>query len=508
MKDLVIINGQINTMDPLLPRAEAVAVKNGRIIAVGANADIRRVMPLGADVIDARGNSVFPGFFDTHVHMTFMGLNMYAVDLNSAECKEDLLDILKTSEKDLRTGMWLHGIGYDDTKYPGHELPTMAELDEVFGDRPVYLERIDAHQVLVNSTAFTALGLSQDEEGVCRDADGVLTGVVKDPANGKAHKIFSDIHVTDDMRKEFLMRASEEMLRNGTTSISALEGGALFSDRDVDVFLDVQDRLPVNTVLYHQTLDVDKVIREGQKQIGGCIVLDGSLGSHTAALFDDYSDLNGCKGNLYYSQDIIDDFVREAHEKGLQVSMHNIGDRATERLLTAFEKACVKNPRPDHRHRFEHFSMATDDQARRANALGCCLAMQPSYIPGQEMMRTRLGDARLERCLRFRTFIEMGLKVGGGSDAPITPVDPFHGIACCMEHFLKDERLGFFDAVRMFTIDAAYLTFEEGVRGSLTVGKFGDITITDRNVLEMDMKDPDELRKIRFTHTIVGGEVR
>ena len=292
----------------------------------------------------------------------------------------------------------------------------------------------------------------------------------------------------------------------GTTSLSALEGGALFCDDDVDVFLDMQDKLPLNTVLYHQTLDVNKVIAEGQKQIGGCIVLDGSLGSHTAALFDDYSDLKGCKGNLYYSQDIIDDFVLEAHEKGLQVSMHNIGDRATERLLTAFERACSKYPRPNHRHRFEHFSMATDDQAKRAAALGCCLAMQPSYVVGDEMIRTRVGEERMKRSLRFKTFMNMGLKVGGGSDAPVTPVSPFHGIACCMEHFLKEERMGFRDAVRMFTTDAAYLTFEENRKGRIAPGMDADIAITDRNVLEINA--PSEYRDIKFDKTIVGGEIR
>ena len=210
--------------------------------------------------------------------------------------------------------------------------------------------------------------------------------------------------------------------------------------------------------------------------------------------------------NCHRMQDIIDDFVLEAHEKGLQVSMHNIGDRATERLLTAFEKACSKYPRPNHRHRFEHFSMATDDQARRALDLGCCLAMQPSYVVGDQMIRARVGEDRMKRSLRFKTFMDIGLKVGGGSDAPVTPIDPFHGIACCMEHFLTEERLGLFDAVKMFTSDAAYLTFEEGVRGSLSVGKFGDIVICDRNVREIN--NASELRDVKINCTIVGGEIK
>ena len=507
MKDLVIINGQINTMDPGIPQAEALAVKGGKILLLGSNEEVRRAMPFGAEVIDCKGKSVFPGFFDTHVHLTFMGLNITTLKLEKASDKKELLDLIFAREACLAPGLWLHATGYDETKYPDRRMPSMKELDELFGSRPVLLERVDAHQICVNSAAFAALGLSIGEQGVELDEKGDPTGIIKDPANGRAHKKFSEDLITDEMRREFLKNACNESLKMGTTSLSALEGGALFCDDDVDVFLDMQDRLPLNTVLYHQTLDVAKVIREGQKQIGGCIVLDGSLGSHTAALFDDYSDLPGHKGELYYSQKEIDDFVLEAHEKGLQVSMHNIGDRATERLLLAYEKAIAKNPRPDHRHRFEHFSMATDDQAKRAAALGCCLAMQPSYVVGDDMIRTRVGEERLKRSLRFKTFMDLGLKVGGGSDAPVTPISPFHGIACCLEHFLTEERMGFWEAARMFTADAAHLTFEEDMRGSLAPGKFGDIVILDRNIMEMDLTDPDKVRKIGINNTIIGGEV-
>ncbi len=507
MKDLVIINGQINTMDPGMPQAEALAVKDGKILLLGSNVEVRRAMPFGAEVIDCKGNSVFPGFFDTHVHLTFMGLNITTIKLETTSDKKELLDLLIAREACLTPGLWLHATGYDETKYPDRRMPSMKELDELFGSRSVLLERVDAHQICVNSAAFAALGLSVGDQGVELDEKGDPTGIIKDPANGRAHKKFSEDLITDEMRKEFLKNACNESLKMGTTSLSALEGGALFCDDDVDVFLDMQDKLPLNTVLYHQTMDVDKVIREGQKQIGGCIVLDGSLGSHTAALFDDYSDLSGHKGELYYSQKEIDDFVLEAHEKGLQVSMHNIGDKATERLLLAYEKAIAKNPRPDHRHRFEHFSMATDDQAHRAAALGCCLAMQPSYVVGDEMIRTRVGEERMKRSLRFKTFMDLGLKVGGGSDAPVTPVSPFHGIACCMSHFLKEERMGFWEAAKMFTTDAAYLTFEEDLRGSLAPGKFSDIVILDRNIMEMDLTDPDKVRKIGINNTIIGGEI-
>ena len=495
-------------MDPSKPLAEALVIKNGKIVAVGTNEEIHNEMPFGADIIDAGGNSVFPGFFDTHVHITSMGQSMSSLRLEKARSKRELINLLISGESNIGERQWLYGTGYDESDYPEKMLPDMSELDELFGSRPVLLERTDCHQVLVNSAAFNALGLDPNEDGVVIDSDGRPTGVVKDPANGKAHRVFSEELLTDEMRKAFIRNAANEILKMGTTSISALEGGELFSDKDCDALLSIKDSLPLNIRMYHQTLDVSKVVAEGQKQIGGCIVLDGSLGSHTAALFEDYSDMKGNKGNLYYSQRDIDDFVMEANEKGLQVSMHCIGDRAIERLLKAYEKALDKNPRPNHRHRFEHFSLASDDQAERALSLGCCLAMQPSYIKGEKMFNTRLGENRVKMCLRFKDFLNMGFKVGGGSDAPVTPVNPFSGISFAMEHFLPWERLNFWEGVRLFTTDAAYLTFEEATRGSIVPGKWGDIAICDRNVMKMDLHKSDELRNIEFNYTITEGEIR
>ena len=289
-------------MNPRQPYAQALAIKDGRIIAVGSDEEIKKVMPPDAEIIDAGGNSVFPGFIDTHVHFMMTGQDAAAVQLGKAKTRQEFIRLLAEKEKDLKPGMWLQGTGYDETQFPEKSLPSIEELDAVFPDRPVFVGRMDAHQVCLNTVAFRALGISPDEHGVEKTADGRFSGVIKDPANGLVRTIMSDKLITDEMRREYLHIAAQEALKKGTTSLCVLEGGTLCNEKDVPVYLNYKDELPVHTYLLHQVMDVDKVISEGQRSIGGCIVLDGSMGSRTAAFFADYSDMPGCRGELYYTQ--------------------------------------------------------------------------------------------------------------------------------------------------------------------------------------------------------------
>lgn len=498
-------------MNPYQPFAQALAIRNGRIVAVGTDEEIKKVMPPDAEVIDAGGNSVFPGFIDTHVHFMMTGQDAAAVQLGKAKSQWEFMQLLVEKEKTLKPGMWLQGTGYDETQFPEKSLPPIAELDRIFPERPVFIGRMDAHQVCLNTAAFRALGLSANEHGVVTDSKGNFTGIIKDPANGLARTIMSDKLITDEMRREYLHIASQEALKKGTTSLCALEGGTLCNEKDVPVYLKYRDELPVHTYLYHQVMDVDKVIGEGQKSIGGCIVLDGSMGSRTAAFFEDYSDMPGCRGELYYMQKEVDDFVMEAHSKGLQISMHCIGDLAIEVLLQAYEKALAKYPRADHRHRFEHFGVPTWDQVERARRLGCCLAVQPAYVfsdSAEKMHRARIGAERQKRACMLRSLLDKGFVLGGGSDASVTPISPFRGIAAAINHYNPAERISLYEGLKMFTIDAARLTFEEKEKGSLEVGKIGDVAIIEGNIHEMNLADKDAMDSIKFLYTIVEGKIK
>jgi len=511
MNNLVIINGQINTMNPLQPYAEAMLIEKGIIVSIGLNEEILRGMPFDAEVIDAKGNSIFPGFYDLHTHFMMTGQNLSAVPLKHVQSQKELISVLKEKEKTIGSRAWLQGVGYDENQFVEKKLPDIEKLDVEFPHRPVFIERQDAHQCYMNTAAFHMLGLSMEMRGVETDEQGRFSGILKDPAVGIARNLLADELITPEMRESYLFLAAEEALKKGVTSVCAMEGGEICNEKDIPVFLNYQEKLPLHTILMHQTLDVDKVISEGQNAIGGCIILDGSIGSRTAAFFEDYTDQPGCKGELYYSKKDIEDFVMEAHSKGLQIGMHCIGDKAIEQLLSAYEKALERFPRKNHRHRFEHFSVPTYEQILRTRQIGGYLSVQPSYISTQaaiNMYHARLGEERLKRNCLMRTYLQMGIPLGGGSDAPVTPFDPFGGIAAAMFHFHSGERLSFYEGLSLFTRDAAGFVFEEKKRGTLEPGKAGDVVIVDRNVWRMNFNEKEEIQRIQVLYTIVSGEVQ
>lgn len=493
-------------MDILHPFARAVAIGGGRILAVGAEADIMALAGEQTQIIDAGDNTVLPGFIDSHVHFMGTGLDAASVFLTGAEDQSVFLDRLDKKAATLKPGAWLRGYGYDETKFTEGALPSLERLDGAYPDRPVFLSRIDAHACFLNTTAFHLLGLDPCTAGIECDAGGRPTGVLRAEANSIARRTMSEELTTDEMRREAMEYGAQIAAAAGVTTVHALEGGSLYSDKDVDVLSRYQDQIPLRTVIYHQIMDVPRVRAEGFPRIGGCITLDGSLGSYTAALLEPYADRPETCGQPYYTQQEVNEFVLEAHCAGMQIAMHTIGDAAIEMLMKAYERALKKYPRPGHRHRFEHFSVPTYDQVRRAKALGVCIAVQPSfdYFTSGVMMPARLGPQRVKRSYPLRTLLEEGLILGGGSDSNITPISPLLGIYSAMTHTQPLQRLSLYESLKLFTTGAAYLAFEEQDKGSLEPGKLGDVTVVEGDLWTMT---PKEIKDAKILYTILGGRV-
>lgn len=504
--DTVIINGKILTMENYQPFAEAIAISDGKIEAIGSNKEILRLVKTETQIIDAKQNTVLPGFIDAHVHFMGTGLDASSVYITGISNHKELIDRLKAYEAGLKDNVWLRGYGYDETKFLEKTLPDIETLNTAFPNRPVFLSRIDAHSCFLNDIAFKLLEIEPETEGVIHE-NGRFTGVLRAMANSKARKKMSEELITDEVRKDAMFVGAQIALKEGVTSLHALEGGSLFSDKDVDVMLKYQQELPIRTLLYHQITDVAKVKSEGLDRIGGCITVDGSLGSYTAALLEPYTDKPTTAGVPYMTQKDIDDFVMEAHTSNMQIAMHTIGDKAIEMLMLAYEKALGKYPRNDHRHRFEHFSVPTYDQIRRAGELKVCISVQPSfdYLTSRTMMPVRLGPERVKRSYPLRSLIEEGLTIAGGSDSNITPISPLLGIYSSMLHTNKLQRLSLYESIKLFTINAAYLGFEEKVKGSLKVGKLADIVILQGDLLNTPA---EEVKDMKILQTIVGGQVK
>jgi predicted amidohydrolase YtcJ len=293
----------------------------------------------------------------------------------------------------------------------------------------------------------------------------------------------------------------------GLTTVHALEGGEQPDDSVTQELIAILPELPLRLIIWYETLDVATVQRSGLRRIGGCILLDGDFGPHTAAMMDPYVDQPDSRGTLYHTQDEINGFVEEAHRAGLQIAMHAVGDRAVKQALDAYERALARWPRNDHRHRIEHFEIYDEALAKWALQLGVHLGIQPpfnTYFGGHTRLSSILGEERALRSDPVRSLIETGIQVGGGSDSCVTPLQPLYGVFAAVNHSNPNERIDVERALKLYTLDNAFLAFEEKEKGSVEVGKVGDLVVLAEDPTTVD---PKTIADIPVAMTIVGGEI-
>ncbi|HHU68831.1 MAG TPA: amidohydrolase [Thermoanaerobacterales bacterium] len=507
--DLVVLQGSVITMDPSYPKVEGIAVKGEKILALGKNEEISNLIGPETKVLNAYGNTVLPGFIDCHVHFMQTGIDMQKVDLTNCKSLLQLKTIIDEQTDKASPGQWIMGTGYDEFSFAEKRLPTREELDESSPNKPVWLSRVDHHSCVVNSSAEKILNIPRDIEGIEKDpATGNTTGNLKGDANSYARQKINKLF-DKKTRYNAAKKAAELMLSKGITTIHALEGGSLFYDDDVDILLDLKEELPIHVSLFYQTTDVKKVLDRGLKRIGGCLLIDGSLGSRTAALMESYTDAPGGKGILYFDDKELEEFVTEAHRKGLQITFHAIGDRGIEQVLKTYEKVLKKYPRPDHRHRIEHFCLTAPSQIERCVKAGIILSVQPAWVNYEStlggMWASRLGNDRAKRISPLSSMVLSGAVICGGSDSPITPAGPLSGIHGGVNHFQKDESLSRKIMTSFFTTNAAYAGFEEKIKGRLAPGYLADIVILGADLFSV----PDSgIADIPVATTIVQGGIK
>jgi predicted amidohydrolase YtcJ len=505
--DMILYNGKVITMENESSVFTAVAIKDKKILFVGSDEEIELYKNEITEVINLEGKTLLPGFIDSHVHFTQTGLSTLAVDLTTATSVKEILSAIKKEYEDNPDIQFIRGSGYDDEKVSEKRPPSIKELDEIVPDKAVFLVRIDSHSMTVNSIGLKKLNLPEDTNGIDKDEKGNPTGILRATANSMARSRVLDL-IDDDTRIVALNKAAVLAMKRGVTTVNALEGGKLFNDKDVEVILKNKDIVPIELVLFYQTTDVEKVISLGLNRIGGCIILDGSFGSRTAALLQPYSDDNTKDGELYYSQEEINQFVEDAHKAGLQVTVHALGDRAVQQILTAYDLAMKKYPREDARHRIEHIELPSMDQIKVAKKLGVIFSVQPAfeyYWGGLDgMYGTRLGKERASRTNPYKTIIESGCLLIGGSDSDVTPIDPLLGVHGAVNHSNVNERIDVFSALKMFTINGAKAVFMEGHKGTIEAGKDADLVVLYENPIDTPI---NRIKDIKVDTTIKSGKI-
>jgi hypothetical protein len=505
MAELALVNGQVITMEEEQPLAEAVLIRGDRIALVGSTSQVMAHRSRGAELIDLRGRALLPGFIDTHVHFIATGLARMGPRLEGSRSTAQVLQAL--AEEAQRQPRIVRASGLDPTAMTEERRLTRHDIDRVVPDKLVYVVSRDGHSVVVNSKTLETLALPSQTPGIERDAAGEPTGVLR----AHARQIAGDrlTFISGGHREEAIRQAAQRAVEVGLTTVHALDGGWQRGREDIEALLALAPSLPVKVVVYYQTREVAEVQQLGLSRIGGCLLVDGSVGSHTAALSTPYHDSPETDGVLYFSDEELQGFVREAHGAGLQIGMHAIGDRAIEQLLTAYELALGERPRRNHRHRIEHFLLARPEHIQRAARLGLYLSMQPAFFHFWEgrtnLYLERLGEERALQANPLAQAVGAGIVVAGGSDSFVTPMNPLLGIHAAVNDHPPQSRLGVSQALAMFTIQGARLAFEEEEKGSLREGKAADLVVLGENPLRCP---PAIIKDIPVEMTIVAGVVR
>jgi predicted amidohydrolase YtcJ len=524
--DLILTNGKIWTGTGA--QAEAVACAGGRIVAVGAAADVAKWRGPKTQVMDLGGKRVVPGFNDAHVHFLDGGEHLSSVKLRDAKTEAEFRDRIRAFAAKLPKGRWIEGGDWDHENWTPARLPTRQLIDEAAGDHPVFINRLDGHMALANSLALKLAGVTRhtdDPPGgtIVRDAAGEPTGVLKDAAMGAVERVIPD--PSEDEIADALRAAMRYAAENGVTSVQDMSASPevlrayqkLLAKGELTVRVSAHQPL----AQWKRLADVGVLAGFGgpSLHVGGLKgFADGSLGSTTALFFEPYADAPGTSGlasDEMIPESKIARHILEADRAGLQVAVHAIGDRANHLILNFFEEAEKANGARDRRFRIEHAQHLRKEDIPRFASLKVIASMQPYHaIDDGRWADGRIGAERAKGTYAFRSLLDAGAVLAFGSDWFVAPMEPLMGIYGAVTRrtldgkhpggWVPEQKIKVEEAVRAYTWGSAYASFEEGIKGTVEVGKLADMAVLDTDIFGID---PVEIEKARVAVTVFDGKV-
>jgi hypothetical protein len=522
---LALVNGRVWTGASSQPEVEAVAIAGDRIVAIGSTAEIRG-RAAGAEIVDLEGRFVVPGFIDTHVHFLDGGFRLASVQLRDASTREEFVARIAKFAATVPAGTWITGGDWDHTLWGG-ELPRRDWIDAATPNHPIWVNRLDGHMALANSVALRAAGITRTQSEVAggeivRDAGGEPTGVLKDNAMSLVEAKMPP--PSDPMSDRALDAAMRHVAAQGVTSVHnmgswqdldtlsrAWRAGRLATRVYAAVPLATWERLRDLIALktYGSNGRGDAWLRIGA--LKGFV--DGSLGSHTAAFQEPFTDAPEDRGFFVNTPEDLHRWIAQADKAALHVMVHAIGDRANTTLLDLYQRIEQENGPRDRRFRIEHAQHLLPADIPRFRPLGVIASMQPYHAIDDGRWAERvIGAERIRTTYAFRSLLDAAVTLSFGSDWYVAPPTPLEGIYAAVtrrtldgrhpDGWVPGQKITVEQALIAYTRSAAYASFEEGIKGTLAPGMLADLTVIDRDLRTIPAP---EIRDARIVRTIVGG---
>ena len=524
--DLVLTNGNVLTLSEKVPRVEAVAVKYGVIAQLGSSKELEKGRGRGTKVLNLGGMTVLPGFIDTHVHLDDFGLTLRTLNLEEAKSVEEVRSLLRERVKSTQKGDWVMGRGWNESLLKERRLLTRWDIDDVSPDNPVYLHHFSCHATLLNSRGLEVSGINRSTKPpaggwIDVDANGEPTGFLRSNARFMAPVGLNGVRPRPDLAtlREAIIIGVGRAVEYGLTAIHV--PSADHDEIKVTQELAAEGKLPLRVTLLPKVELLPNILQVGissglgddMLRIGAIkIFSDGSLIAKTAAMIEHFEGEPDNRGILN-DEEVFSKQILEANRAGMQIATHAVGDRAIEAVLNAYETALKDTPRTNHRHRIEHGSIVPKALRDKAKRLGVVVSTQPELVTRNgDGFEASLGEKRMRYTYPIKSMLEEGIVVSGSSDCPLTYCNPLKGIWSAVTRQSENtgktitttECVSIDQAIRMYTVNAAYVGFDEGRKGTIEEGKLADFTVLSADPYKVG---ESELRNIRVEATIVGGRV-
>ncbi len=535
MKDTIWYNGNFYTQDRAYPSCTAIYVRDGIIMAMGSDEEIlgiERPETSSIEKLDLKGKTVMPGFVDSHMHLLQYAEHESLIHLEKAKSIEDVIELCKERVDSAKeNGKWVRGVGFNQDDWVDNAFPTRKDLDKISTEVPVTIRRICLHSSVCNTKAMEMMGLMdgkplENAENFGFYEDGTPNGIIKEMSqfvindslplltkdeikdfivygcNRAAEKGIveiqtDDFHSLPDERGETIIEAYKELAEEGKLPIRIYEQCYLTNPAGVETFLSEG----------HYTGEEIGLFRLGPLKI----VLDGSLGSHTAKMRNDYKNEPGQRGLSYHTKDELYHYAKKAHDAGMQIAVHTIGDGSLDEILDVYERIQWENPRTDCRHGIVHCQIMDKGQQDRFQKMNLIGYVQPIFLRyDMNIVDDCVGSEIAAQSYNWRRFIDEGVHISGGSDCPVEAFDILPNIQYAVtrtnfetgKSWYPENAVTLEEAISMFTYEGAYASFAERTRGSITVGKEADLVVLDANPFETPV---EKLHEINVLATIVKG---